>query len=161
MARIAMTISANKAVASPRGYTLFEILLALGIVAILLGVTVPMIISSYGETATEEIARQLQSAATSAQTAAIQTGEARRLRVTERGLLSSGSSTSLAELPKGWKLQIQRMTESKFRKPEKLEYWEFNSVGICEPVSFRIMKGTESLVVKFDPLTALIVTDND
>ena len=120
-----------------------------------------MIISSYGETATEEIARKLQSAATSAQSAAINSGEARRLRVTEHGLLQVGSSSSSAELPKGWKLQIQRMTESKFRKPEKVEYWEFNSAGICEPVSFRIAKGAESLVVKFDPLTALIVTDND
>ena len=41
-------MSANKPFCSSRGYTLFEILLALGIVAILLGVTVPMIISSYG-----------------------------------------------------------------------------------------------------------------
>ena len=154
-------MSANKPICSRSGYTLFEILLALGIVAILLGVTVPMIVSSYGESATEEIARQLQSAATSAHNAAIDSGEARRLRVTERGLFSSGSSIASAELPKGWKLQIQRLTESKFRKPEKTEYWEFNSVGICEPVSFRIGKGGESLIVKFDPITALIVTDND
>jgi len=154
-------MSANKPSCSPRGYTLFEILLALGIVAILLGVTVPMIISSYGDNAVEEIAGQLQSAVTAAQSAAINSGEARRLRVTEKGLLSIGSSTPSAELPKGWKLQIQRLTESKFRKPEKTEYWEFNSVGICEPVSFRIGKAGESLVVKFDPLTALIVTDND
>ena len=154
-------MSANKPSCSPRGYTLFEILLALGIVAILLGVTVPMIISSYGDNAVEEIAGQLQSAVTAAQSAAIDSGEARRLRVTEKGLLSIGSSTPSAELPKGWKLQIQRLTEIKFRKPEKTEYWEFNSVGICEPVSFRIGKAGESLVVKFDPLTALIVTDND
>ncbi len=154
-------MSANKPSCSPRGFTLFEILLALGIVAILLAVTVPMIISSYGDNAVEEIAGQLQSAVTAAQSAAINSGEARRLRVTEKGLLSIGSSTPSAELPKGWKLQIQRLTESKFRKPEKTEYWEFNSVGICEPVSFRIGKAGESLVVKFDPLTALIVTDND
>ena len=154
-------MSVNKPSCSPRGYTLFEILLALCIVAILLGVTVPMIISSYGDNAVEEIAGQLQSAVTAAQSAAINSGEARRLRVTEKGLLSIGSSTPSAELPKGWKLQIQRLTEIKFRKPEKTEYWEFNSVGICEPVSFRIGKAGESLVVKFDPLTALIVTDND
>jgi len=154
-------MSANKPSCSPRGYTLFEILLALGIVAILLGVTVPMVISSYGDNAVEEIAGQLQSAVTATQSAAIDSGEARRLRVTENGLLSIGSSTPSAELPKGWKLQIQRLTEIKFRKPEKTEYWEFNSVGICEPVSFRIGKAGESLVVKFDPLTALIVTDND
>jgi len=156
-----MMMSANKPTGSHGGYTLFEILLALGIVAILLGVTVPMIISSYAETGTEEVERQLQNAATSVQTAAIASGEARRLKVTERGLISGGASILSAELPKGWKLQIQRLTESKFRKPDKAEYWEFNSVGICEPVSFRIMKGTESLIVKFDPLTALIVTDND
>ena len=71
-------MSANKPSCSPRGYTLFEILLALGIVAILLGVTVPMIISSYGDNAVEEIAGQLQSAVTAAQSAAINSGEARR-----------------------------------------------------------------------------------
>ena len=156
-----MTMSANRLASRLRGYTLFEILLALGIVAVLLGVTVPMIVSSYGESAIEEVARQLQNAATSAQSAAINSGEARRLVVTERGLVSGSASIQSAELPKGWKLQIQRLTESKFRKPEKGEYWEFNSAGICEPVSLRVGKGGESLIVKFDPLTALIVTDND
>ena len=156
-----MTILANRPLGTRGGFTLFEILLALGIVAVLLGVTVPMIVSSYGESAIEGVARQLQSAATSAQSAAINSGEARRLLVTERGLLSGSDLIQSAELPKGWKLQIQRLTESKFRKPEKGEYWEFNSAGICEPFSLRVGKGGESLIVKFDPLTALIVTDND
>jgi len=39
-----------------RGFTLFEILLALGIVAVLLGVTVPMLINSFSESATEGVA---------------------------------------------------------------------------------------------------------
>lgn len=141
------------------GYTLFEILLALGVVAILLGVSVPYIAESFGRSPADEAGDALARTALATRAAAIDKGEARRLAIFERGLKPDLGSIPSAELPAGWKLEIRRMTDSKFRKPAKREIWEFNAAGICEPVSFRLTNGHETSTVSFDPLTALLISD--
>ena len=157
-----MTISVNKSLARNRAYTLFEILLALGIVAVLLGITVPMVLSSFGTTNSDDVVQVLQKTASAARAYALESGEGRRLQITPSGLASKVSSIPSAELPAGWKLQIQRLAENRFRKPDKLEFWEFNGAGISEPIIFRLSnKEGESLIVRFDPLTALILGENE
>ena len=140
------------------GYTLFEVLLALGIIAILLGVTVPLITNSWNPSPTEEIARTIEKSVQDAHKKAVETGEAHRLRLGESGLVGEGGIAS-APLPKGWKLQVRRFTENRFRKPQRDEFWGFNGAGICDPLELRLVSKEESIVLKFDPLTALIVTD--
>lgn len=140
------------------GYTLFEVLLALGIIAILLGVTVPLITNSWNPSPTEEIARTIEKSVQDAHKKAVETGEARRLRLGESGLVGEGGIAS-AQLPKGWKLQVRRFTENRFRKPHRDEFWGFNGAGICDPLELRLVSKEESIVLKFDPLTALIVSD--
>ena len=140
------------------GYTLFEVLLALGIIAILLGVTVPLITNSWNPSPSEEIARTIEKSVQDAHKKAVETGEARRLRLGESGLVGEGGIAS-APLPKGWKLQVRRFTENRFRKPQRDEFWGFNGAGICDPLELRLVSKEESIVLKFDPLTALIVTD--
>ena len=142
------------------GYTLFEVLLALGIIAILLGVTVPLITNSWNPSPTEEIARTIEKSVQDAHKKAVETGEARRLRLGESGLVGEGGIAS-AQLPKGWKLQVRRFTENRFRKPQRDEFWGFNGAGICDPLELRLVGKKESIVLKFDPLTALIVTDEN
>ncbi len=142
------------------GYTLFEVLLALGIIAILLGVTVPLITNSWNPSPTEEIARTIEKSVQDAHKKAVETGEARRLRLGESGLVGEGGIAS-APLQKGWKLQVRRFTENRFRKPQRDEFWGFNGAGICDPLELRIVGKEESIVLKFDPLTALIVTDEN
>lgn len=142
------------------GYTLFEVLLALGIIAILLGVTVPLITNSWNPSPSEEIARTIEKSVQDAHKKALETGEARRLRLGESGLVGEGGIAS-AQLPKGWKLQVRRFTENRFRKPQRDEFWGFNGAGICDPLELRIVGKEESIVLKFDPLTALIVTDEN
>ena len=156
-----MTISGNSRFRR-QGYTLFEILLALGIVAILLGVTVPMVMDSFSTTGSEEAVRTLEKSIQAARNVAIECGETRRFQVISRGLVSGVSSVPSAELPKGWELQIQRLGESRFRKPTKTEFWEFNGAGICEPVVFRLSsKEGASTMVRFDPLTGLVIDENE
>lgn len=157
-----MTILANKSRFGHKAYTLFEILLALGIVAVLLGITVPMVVSSFGTSDSDDVMGGLQKTALAARASAFESGEARRLQVTPSGLASKVSSIPSAELPAGWKLQIQRLAENRFRKPDKQEFWEFNGAGISEPLAFRLSnKEGESLIVRFDPLTALILGENE
>jgi type II secretory pathway pseudopilin PulG len=144
---------------SGRAFTLFEILLALGIAAVILGVTVPFLAESLGRSASDEATDALAQAAQATRAAAIDKGEARRLTVFEGGLKPDLAGLPAAELAAGWKLEIQRTGDSKFRKPAKREVWEFNSAGICEPVMFRLSNGRETTTVLFDPLTALVIPD--
>lgn len=141
-------------------YTLFEVLLALGIIAVLLGVTVPLITSSWNYSPTEQIVQAVEKTVQTAHTKAIETGEARRIKLTESGLFGSDGIPA-TQLPKGWKLQLLRFTENRFRKPQRDEYWEFNGAGICDPLELRIASKDQSIVLKFDPLTASILTDEN
>jgi type II secretory pathway pseudopilin PulG len=140
------------------GYTLFEVLLALGIIAILLGLTVPLITNSWSASPSEEIAQTIEKCVQEAHNKAVETGEARRLRLSESGLVGENGMAS-APLPKGWTLQVRRFTENRFRKPQRDEFWGFNGSGICDPLELRLASKDESIVLKFDPLTALIITD--
>jgi len=156
-----MTMSAwNKArglgVKNPAGYTLFEILLTLGIIAIALGVTTPMITGFLSESPVETIVAEIQSVATATHREAVADGEARRISVTGQGL--RGVDGSMA-LPEGWELQVRRFGETAFRKPGEAEFWEFNGAGICEPLEIMITDGEESMLLGFDPLSAEVLSD--
>jgi hypothetical protein len=146
---------------SASAYTLFEILLALGIIAILLGVAVPMISGSFDEGVSEAVVEAIGKTTQAAHASAVETGEARRLGIVERGLIGGAGAIPSTELPEGWKLQVMRFTENRFRKPERDEFWEFNGAGICEPLTLRLVNGRDAVVLKFDPLTALILPEND
>ncbi|PAZ00152.1 MAG: hypothetical protein CAK90_06885 [Spartobacteria bacterium AMD-G4] len=126
----------------------------------LLGVTVPLITSSWRTSPTEEIVQEIEKTVQAAHLKALETGEARRLKLEESGLLG-GDGIPATQLPKGWKLQLMRFTENRFRKPQRDEYWEFNGAGICDPLTLRIANKDESLILKFDPLTASILTDEN
>ena len=157
-----MTIPARiKATAAARGYTLFEILLALGIVAVLLGISVPLVMESFQESESESVSKLVEQAVQAAHSAALETGESKRLGLDDKGLVSNAPAIPNAELPKGWKLQVRRFTETRFRRPERGEFWEFNGAGICEPITLRLAGEDESVVLAFDPLTAQVLPSND
>ena len=158
-----MTTLASKSrantLARPAGYTLFEILLALGIAAVILSVSIPYLADSFGRSAAEEASNLLAQTVLATRAAALEKGETRRLSILERGLKPDIDSIPAAGLPSGWVLAIQRMTESKFRKPSKKEIWEFNPAGICEPVTFRLSNGHETTTISLDPLTGIIIDE--
>ena len=144
-----------------RGYTLFEILLALGIIAILLGVAVPFAVEGLQKSPVQEIEDRIADVVRSVRAAALETGESRRLVLDPRGLVGSGGLPSM-ELPEGWSLQVRRLTENRFRKPARGEEWEFNGAGILEPVVLKISRAKESFEMTFDPLTGEVRrSDND
>ena len=144
-----------------RGYTLFEILLALAIVAVLIGISVPLVTDSFRESAAESISKLIEKTVKAAHSAALEKGEAKRLGLDDHGLVSKSSEIPGAELPKGWKLQVRRFTETRFRRPERGEFWEFNGAGISEPLALKLTREKESLVLQFDPLTAQVLPTND
>ena len=140
-------------------YTLLEVLLALGVVAVLLGITVPFLADTFGRSPGEETADAIAKEVQSLRNSALEKGEARQFAVFENGLQPEIDSVEAVWLPKGWKLEIRRMTESKFRKPAKNERWSFNGAGICEPVTFRLSGPKEAVELLFDPLTGLVIDE--
>lgn len=153
------TRARTETVRSPRGFTLFEVLLALGIVAVLLGMMVPLIVNSFGESEAEGVSKSVEEAVRSARAEALETGEARRLGLDERGLVSSSGSG--VELPEGWKLQVRRFSETRFRRPERGEFWEINGAGICEPIALKLVGEEESVTMAFDPLTGEVLPPDE
>lgn len=144
-----------------QGYTLFEILLALGIVAVLLGISVPLVTDSFRESEAETLGKRVEQTVQAAHARALDAGEAKRLVLEDRGLFSKTPGIPNTELPKGWKLQVRRFTETRFRRPERGEAWEFNGAGICEPVALKLVGEDESMNLQFDPLTAQVLPAND
>ncbi len=144
-----------------RGYTLFEILLALAIVAVLLGISVPLVIESMQESELEMAGTRLEKTALAAHYSALETGVPMRVGLDERGLVSMAPGVPHGRLPDGFKLQVRRFTESRFRGPGLGEYWEFNGAGICEPITLKIVGEEESALLQFDPLTAQVIPENE
>jgi len=140
-------------------YTLLEVLLALGVVAVLLGISVPYLAESFGKSPVEEKADEIAQVVQAVRSGAIKQGEARRIALFGNALVPDTDSLPAVRLAKGWRLEVRRMTESKFRKPEKNESWGINSAGICEPLALRIIAGKDSLEMAFDPLTGLVVEE--
>ena len=139
------------------GYTLFEILLTLGIIAIALGVTTPLVMDSLSNSPVEEVVAEIQDVATATHRDAVGSGEARRIHVTGEGI--QGMDGGIALLPEGWELQVRRFGETGFRKPGESEFWEFNAAGICEPLDLLLADGEESIQLSFDPLTGEVLSD--
>ena len=142
-----------------RAYTLLEVLLALGVVAVLLGITIPYFAESFGKSPGEEMAEEMAKAVQCVRNSALEKGETRQFVIFENGLKPETDSASAVWLPKGWKLEIRRMTESRFRKPAKRETWTFNGAGICEPVTFKLRGPKETVELLFDPLTGLAIDE--
>ena len=139
------------------GYTLFEILLTLGIIAIALGVTTPLVMNSLSSAPVDEVVEEIQEVATATHGDAVASGEARRIHVTGAGI--QGMDGGVALLPEGWELQVRRFGETGFRKPGESEFWEFNAAGICEPLDLLLGDGEESMLLSFDPLTGEVLSD--
>lgn len=142
---------------SNEAYTLLEILLALGVVAVLMGIAVPALMDSFGKSPMEEVSDDIAQTVQAVRSSAVGQSEARKVALAGNGLQPEGGAA--VQLPKGWTLEVRRLAESKFRKPEKQETWTFNSAGICEPITLRIRGGREVAELTFDPLTGLVIDE--
>lgn len=138
---------------------MLEVLLALGVIAVLLGITVPYVSESFGKTTGEEAADDIAKAVQNVRNSALEKGESRQIALLENGMQPELDSIQAVRLPVGWKLEVRRMTESKFRKPAKKEVWLFNSAGICEPLTLKLRGPKETVELLFDPLTGLVIDE--
>ena len=83
---------------------------------------------------------------------ALNGGEARRIFINDRTLESSDTTFTL---PAGWRLEIQRAGENRFRRPLDVEPWDITADGLCQPLALRAVSAEGERLFEFDPLTAL------
>ncbi len=144
---------------SARAYPLLEVLLAIGVIAVLLGITIPQFAQSFAKSPGEEAADAMALAVREVRASAVEKGESRQILILTNGIEPAMESVPAVRLPQGWRLGIRRMTESKFRKPEKKEKWSFNGAGISEPITFELRGPDTTMELAFDPLTGLVLDE--
>lgn len=132
-------------------FTLLEVLLTLALFALLAASAAPLLLDALQPSLSGDATEVIEEAVLDAHTAAVDHGQRRVLQLTGNGLQPG------RRLPEGWTLEVRRFTESRFRRPRHGEIWEFNSVGICEPLALRIGDGNQIVELHFDPLTAQIL----
>jgi type II secretory pathway pseudopilin PulG len=121
------------------GFTLVEVIVALSIAMLLIGVAS---LSITGVAAENELRRA-----------------ASAIEITTRdSLMKAISSYSPVQLDiasafGASNLQVRRFGEKQFRKVKKGETWEFSPTGVCEPIEIRVEMAGGSIEMGFDPLT--------
>lgn len=133
-----------------RAFTLLEVLIALALIAILMIAAVPYMSEAWQNSKADQIAQSIKDLAIETRAHAIVSGEMRFISIGDPHLV-----------PKGWRLEIQRFTDQKFRPPLPDELWQFNSEGICDPLTLRLLGGKEPLTLKFDPITGQVTQDEE
>ena len=146
--------SGNKSASASGGFTLLEIIIALTLVAILVGASLPYLYDSYATSAGERSMEDITSLTQETRRQAMENGEMRFLKISSKGLGDR-------ELPDGWVLEIKGLNDSKFHPPARDQRWEFSSAGICEPLSLRLTHGDRQLVTSFDALTGQPIHDEE
>ena len=128
------------------GFTLLEILVTLGIISFILGIS---IISISGVQEEDRLRRAVSVIETTARSNLLQAVKSQQL---VRMSLSAGSFGAGSDF--GGKLEIRRVGEREFRTPRKNETWEFSPTGICEPIEVRVSGTGGTVELAFDALTA-------
>ncbi len=143
----------NGRIAGAAGFTLLEILMALALAAVLAAAAAPLLSDALSRSQTDDAVSAVEDAALALHAGAVEAGARRPAAISPAGLVPG------RPLPSGWKLEVRRLAESRFRKPREGEQWEFNDAGICEPLELRLSGGGESVELRFDPLTAQTIDD--
>lgn len=129
-------------------FTLLEVLMALALFAIIAAAAAPLLQSAFAHSEADQATSAMEEAALTIRGEAVRSGQRKVAELSPSGI------TPGAPLPPDWKLEVRRLTDSRFRKPREGEMWEFNSAGICEPITLRLSDGHQSVELRFDPLTA-------
>jgi prepilin-type N-terminal cleavage/methylation domain-containing protein len=131
-------------------FTLLEVLMAIAIAAIIAAAAAPFVADAFD--ATDRELDDMRTFVRTVREEALNGGEARRIFVKERSLESQSSAYML---PVGWRLEIRRPGDNRFRKPRDVEPWDITADGLCQPLSLRAISGNAERIFEFDPLTAL------
>lgn len=134
----------NPALRRPPGFTLVEIIIALSIAMLIIGVATLSITGLNDENRLRKAATAIEQTARDALMDAVASYQTVTL-----GL--DGSLAAAGDM--GGSVQVRRFGEKEFRQPRNGEVWEFSPTGICEPIEIRISGSSGIIELGFDPLT--------
>lgn len=144
---------------NPGGYTLLEIVLVVAIIAMIIGVAVPMTSGFMREQRLRDVVRELLVLAKTARADAMTTGRASAVIFGKKefGLQRPGDEepSEVVSLPAGMSYVLLPFGAEKAVRPDG-QRWVFQQAGLCEPLAVRIEEGDAWMEVSFDPLTASI-----
>lgn len=138
------------------GFSILEMVLALGVISLLCGVTVLSLGALRQEEKLGRVAHRLQREAREAMREAMISQQVRQVHLRADGFSGGGSpgAERWSRLPAGMRLEVQRWGEKGWRQPRKGETWEFAPGRPCEPLAVRLRGAEGSHALYFDALTA-------
>ncbi len=125
-------------------FTLLEVIIAMSIGVVILGVSVLGISGVQDENRLRRTATDIETTARAALFDAV--SNQRPVRLALDGGLAGHS---------GGAVFVRRYGEPKFREARRGEFWEFSPTGICEPIEVRVVSSLGEIELAFDPLTAM------
>ncbi len=129
-----------------RGFTLLEIIVAMSLTVLIIGIAIPNVSGVIAEDKLRRAAAVIETTARQNMLQALNSQQTVRME------LSAGAFGTTDEF--SGMLQVRRFGEGAFRKPKRGEAWEFSPSGICEPIEVRISGPAGQIEIGFDPLTA-------
>lgn len=127
------------------GFTLVEVIVALSVAMLVIGVAALSITAVNDENKLRRSASQIELTAREALLEAVS--------AYHPVFLALDGSLALSEDSEPGVVEVRRYGEKAFRQARKGEVWEFSPTGVCEPIEIRIMNRTGTIELGFDPLT--------
>jgi prepilin-type N-terminal cleavage/methylation domain-containing protein len=133
-------------------FTLLEVMIALALVAVLLTISIPYMKDAFGQKEGDEISEAI--------TMVVQQTRLNAMKAHESRYIDFNDTSFRHFFPPGWKFQLEHMGDQKFHEPNSGERWEFNSEGICDPLSLKIQGPGQVLTLRFDPITGEVLHED-
>ncbi|MDB6006782.1 MAG: hypothetical protein JWR15_3769 [Prosthecobacter sp.] len=129
-----------------RGFTLLEIIVAMSLTLLIIGIAIPNVSGVIAEDKLRRAAAVIETTARQNMLQALNSQQTVRMVLSA---VAFGTTDEFSGM-----LLVRRFGESAFRKPKRGEAWEFSPSGICEPIEVRISGPAGQIEMGFDPLTA-------
>ncbi len=144
-------------------FTLLEILMVLAIIALLLGVVIPLTTGFSRDQEFRDVMRELLVLAKTARMEAMTSGRPTSIVFDKGGfgLLRTGEEepSEAVTIPKKMSYTLHPFGTDKTVRPEG-QRWIFQPSGICEPIAVNLTDGEAWMEMRFDPLTASVADEN-
>lgn len=144
-------------------FTLLEILMVLAVIALLLGVAIPLTSGFSREQEFRDVVRGLLVLAKTARTDAMTSGHAAEVVFMKKGFAlrrhGEEEPSKAVQIPSGMQYSILPFGSEKALRPDG-QKWIFQPTGLCEPLTVRLTDGGAWMETTFDPLTAAIADES-
>jgi len=144
------------------GFSLLEVIISLGIIAILTTLFAVQFVGNPIEEELEAASAALQKFAQKGARHATAFHSVHSIQFDSESIHFAAGKDQVEtyQLPLGVQFDVRRFGENEWRTPAENESWSFPPTGLCEPLSVRFSKEKAFIELSFDSLTARIQKEN-